>query len=121
MQHSKIARFNARITFQRQEVHEDQYGNHTNEWSDFYSCAAYAATFTRQDNEGNAVIHEDGVITFEVRYCPELRNLDPTQTRVIFDGDYYDIETADLMNYRLECIRIRCRLARPVHKAGDNL
>jgi hypothetical protein len=38
----KIARFNQRLTIQKNEVTVDRYGNHKNVWTDYFSCFTYA-------------------------------------------------------------------------------
>ena len=35
-----VAMLNERVVFQKNELVTDRIGNHTNEWNDFYSCAA---------------------------------------------------------------------------------
>jgi hypothetical protein len=35
-----IAAMNVRLTIQKNEVIKDKYGNHTNTWTDFYTCWA---------------------------------------------------------------------------------
>ena len=106
----KIARFNERIVIQKNEVVTDKYGNHKNTWTDFYSCFAYASTYQYDKENEAAVTTEERTINFEVRYCPELEDLDSTHFRVAFHGDAYDIQTVDFMNYQRKTIRIVCKL-----------
>ena len=35
-----VAMLNERVTFQKNEVVTDRIGNHTNAWTDYYTCAA---------------------------------------------------------------------------------
>ena len=35
-----IAMLNERVTFQKNEVVTDRIGNHTNAWTDYYTCSA---------------------------------------------------------------------------------
>jgi len=112
----EIARFNERITFQQNTVTVDQYQNHTTVWTDYFSCYTYASTYQQDREKGNPVIREDQTITFEVRYCSELKVLDSIHFRVIFHGDIYNILNVDMMNYQRKTIKVRCKLAtaRPV-------
>ena len=66
----RIARYNERITIQKNTVLVDQYKNHTNAWTDYYSCAAYVSTYQREEKE-NEVTLEELSVTFEVSYCSE--------------------------------------------------
>lgn len=106
----KIARFNERIAIQKNEVVTDKYGNHKNTWTDYYSCFAYASTYQYDKENEAAITTEERTINFEVRYSPELEDLDSTHFRVAFRGDSYDIQTVDFMNYQKKTIRIVCKL-----------
>ena len=106
----KIARFNERIAIQKNTVVTDKYGNHKNVWPDFYSCFAYASTYQYDKENEAAVTTEERTINFEVRYCGELKDLDSTHYRVAFNGDSYDIQAVDFMNYQKKTIRIVCKL-----------
>ena len=105
---ARISRRNERITFQENLVTIDRYKNHVSEWSDYFSCYAYADTY--QDSEdGNEVISEDRRITFETRYCPELSTVTSTGYRIIFRGEPYNILSVDMMNYQRQTIRFSCK------------
>ena len=109
MEH-KIARFNERVTFQKNVVIVDKYKNHINTWEDYFSCYTYANTWQQDREENGVVIREDQTITFEVRYCSELKSLDSTHFRAVFHGDIYNIENVDMMNYQRKIIKVRCKL-----------
>ena len=51
----KIGRMNERITFQKNEIVTDPYKNRVPVWSDYFSCWAYASTYTTNE-DGNVVI-----------------------------------------------------------------
>ena len=106
----KIARFNERLTVQKNTVVVDKYGNHKNAWADYYSCFTYASTYQYDKENEAATTTEERTINFEVRYCDELKDLDSTHYRVTFRGDSYDIQTVDFMNYQKKIIRIVCKL-----------
>ena len=63
------------------------------------------------ENE-SATTTEEQTINFEVRYCPELANLDSTHYRVSFHGDSHDIQSVDMMNFQRKTIRIVCKLSK---------
>ena len=106
----EIARFNERMTIQKNEVTVDKYGNHINTWTDYFTCFAYAGTYQYDKERAAAVTSEEQTINFEVRYCTELQNLDSTHYRVIFRDGIYDIRSVDMMNYQKKSIRIICML-----------
>ena len=103
----QIARFNERITVQKNSVTVDKYRNHVNTWTDYFSCAAYVSTYQREERE-SAVTTEERSVTFEVRYCSELAGITSTGYRVLFHGDSYNIESVDMMNYQRKIIRLKC-------------
>lgn len=106
-----IARFNERLTFQKNSVVTDKNGNHVNVWADYYSCFCYAGTYQYDRETEEAVTSREQTIRFEVRYCRELKELDSTHYRVSFHGNAYDIESVDMMNYQKRTVKIVCRLA----------
>ena len=106
----KIARFNERISIQKNTVTVDKYGNHKNAWTDYFTCYTYASTYQYDKERETAVTSEEQTINFEVRYCTELADLDSTHYRIAFHGDAYDIQSVDFMNYQRKTIRIVCKL-----------
>ncbi len=109
-----IARLSERITIEKNETHMDAVGNHINEWTEYFSCAAYAAATTYQQREqekAGTIVGENGLV-FTVRYCSELKDLDSTHYRVIFHGDAYNITSVDMMNYDHKSIKIACEQER---------
>ena len=106
-----IARFNERITIQKNTVQVDRYGNHTNAWEDYFSCSAYASTYTKEEGTG-VVTTDERSISFEIRYCSEVSGLTSTEYRVIFHGDVYNIASVDMMNYQRKSIKLLCRKER---------
>lgn len=104
----RIARKNVRITFQRNEVYSDKYKNRLHQWTDYYSCYAYAGTYAAEE-DGDVVTSEEKSVTFEARWCPELEAVTATQFRILFHGDEYDILSVDPMNYQNRSVRFTCR------------
>lgn len=104
----RIARFNAKITFQKNTPYEDQYKNQHLRWEDVFTCHAYASTYTGEESEGE-VTYENRVVTFETRYCSELKDVTSTGYRILFDGDAYDIEYVDHMNYQNQILRFKAK------------
>ena len=105
-----IAKFNERLTVQKNEVTVDKYGNRKNTWTDYFSCFTYASTYQYDAERTSEVTSEEQTIHFEVRYCTELAELDSTHYRVSFRGNSYNIVSVDFMNYQRQTIRINCKL-----------
>ena len=108
----KIALRNERITFQKNTVVTDKYGNHKNTWTDYFSCYAYASTYQASES-GNEVITDERSTIFHVRYCPELSDALSTTYRILFHGESYNILSVDMMNYQRKEIRFICRREKP--------
>ena len=106
-----IARLNERIMIQKCSVAVDRYRNHLAEWTDYFSCHAYASTYTKEEGTGVATTDERS-ISFEIRYCSEVSDLTSTEYRVIFHGDVYNIASVDMMNYQRKSIKLLCRKER---------
>lgn len=106
-----ISRMNERITIQRSGTAIDRYQNHSNTWADYYTCYAHASTYEK-DEVGSKITTEERQITFEIRYCSELKEISSTGYRVLFHGEVYDIEAVDMMNYQKRWIRLKCKRER---------
>ena len=103
-----IARFNERLTVQKNTVTVDRYGNHKNVWTDYFTCSAYANTYTAQE-DGEEVTYEERTVAFETRYCPELASVSSTGFRVLFGDVAYEIVSVDPMNYQNQTLKFTCR------------
>ena len=104
----RIARKNVRITFQKNEVYSDKYKNRLQRWTDYFSCYAYANTYTAQEKDG-VVTTEERSVTFETRWCPELEEVTSTEYRIVFEGENYDIQSVDPVNYQRRELKFACR------------
>ena len=103
-----IARFNEKVTVQKCSVQADRYGNHMNVWEDYFTCHAYASTYTKEESE-RTITSDERSVNFEVRYCSELKDINSTSYRILFHGDAYNIASVDMMNYQRRTIRLLCR------------
>ena len=104
-----IEKLNEKIVIQMNSVAMDQYGNRIPQWIDYFTCSAYANTYVKEEGADGTVISDERSITFEVRYCSELRNITSTGYRVLFHGEAYDIESVDMMNWQKKMIHLKCR------------
>ena len=111
-----IALFNTKITIQKNAVVTDSIGNHTNVWTDHYSCHATiggenGSSKGSEDTQAGTVTDHSG-IDFTVRYCAAVSALTSTEYRVLYGGEVYDIIGIDHMNNKRKCIKLRCRKVR---------
>jgi len=106
-----IELMNERITIQKSTASVDQYVNHKKAWTDYFSCWAYASTFGQDEKESAAVTLDERGITFEVRYCSQLKPVDSVSYRAVFHDEIYDIQSVDMMNWQRKTIKLKCRKA----------
>lgn len=107
-----IAAMNVRVMIQKNEVITDQYGNHKNIWTDYYSCFA---TISGETGQEQAIVGETAEYTdmnVTVRYCMQTAAVISTQFRILFDGQIYDILAVDHLNYKKHGLKFRCRKVR---------
>ena len=107
-----IALLNVKITMQKNETVVDEIGNHKNIWSDFYSCFATVSGEGGSEKFKAGVLIDDLDISFTVRYCNALSNLDTTKCRILFGGAVYNIVSIDHMNFKKKCLKFKCEKVR---------
>ena len=107
-----IALLNVSITFQKNAVVVDAIGNHKNEWTDFYSCYATVSGAGGKEASAAGTVVDDSDISFTVRYCRKVSELNNTEFRVLFDGEIYNILSVDHMNFKRKSIKIKCQKVR---------
>ncbi len=103
-----IEKLNEMITVQKNTVAVDQYSNHKNTWTDWFTCHAYADTYLKEE-DADVTTSDERSITFEARYCSELAGITSTGYRIVFHDENYNIESIDMMNWKRKTIRIKCR------------
>lgn len=108
----KIALLNEKILIQRTVVISDKIGNRKNSWEDYYSCFATISGESGKE-QLEAGQNLDGVnISFTVRWCYALSDIDSTGYRIVFNGDIYNILAVDHMNYKKKSLKFKCQKAR---------
>ena len=107
-----IAAMNERVMIQENTVVTDRYGNHSNVWTDYFSCYA---TISGENGKEQAVAGETVEATdmnVTVRWCTETGAVRPTRYRILFHDELYDILAVDHLNYKKHGIKFRCRKVR---------
>lgn len=110
-----IALFNTRITFQKNTLVVDAIGNHKNQWSDYFSCAAsISGESSRDDSEkqtaGQTV--ESPRCAFTVRWCSETASITEDGYRILWNGDFYNITSIDHQNNKRKSLKFWCQKVR---------
>ena len=102
-----IRKMNERIDIEKFEVEADEIGNHMAKDKPYYSCYAYASTFSnRSGEEGEFSDNEE--ISFTVRYAGEIADISSNGYRVKFRDVPYNIVLVDFSNYDHKYIKLKC-------------
>lgn len=110
-----IAAMNVRITFQRNETVVDAIGNHTNAWTDVYSCYATISNSTGKSNaesEVAGIIADTSDINFTVRYCKKTFAVTTVGYRIVWNEEYYNILKIDYLNLKKKALKFKCEKVR---------
>lgn len=116
-----ISRLNIRITFQENVIHEDEIGNHINEWMDVYSCYATSSTKIGETEKETAAstVNKD-VMDFTVRYSSEVARMEPGTHRIILGDRIYNIISIDDMAFKHNSLKFHAELERGRHENSIN-
>ena len=110
-----VAALRSKVTFQKNETVTDKYGNHKNDWTDYYTCCATIGgegLASSKEEEVTGTTVEDFSMTVTVRYCSKAAAVTSTGFRVMFLGEIYNIENIDHMNFRKKSLKFTCRKER---------
>ena len=107
-----ISGMRIRITFQKNEVVKDDIGNHTNMWTDYFSC--YATAVEKESGEaevvGQTVVNER--MDFTVRYCSELSTVVPDKFRIVYKDRIYNIRSVSDMGFKKRSLKMHTQRER---------
>ena len=103
-----IALLNVKIKIQRNEQVVDSIGNHKNSWTDIHTCFETVSGEGGSEKSVAGLIVDDSDISFTVRWCKKLSDLDVTKHRIIFEGITYNLVSIDHMNFKKKCLKLKC-------------
>ena len=108
-----IAAMRVRVTFQKNAVTIDKYGNHTSEWTDYFTCWATAVTSGLSSKEEEAAGHtvEADRLDFTVRWSSETAVVNSKQYRVMLGGRIYNILSIDEMGFKHNSRKLHAQLS----------
>lgn len=98
-----------RITIQKKTPAVGDIGQITEQWDDLMTCHAYANRLSGQELIVAAANGQQDVITFTVRCCKALAELNSNDCRVIFMGRIFNILTVDNVRFMNVELKLRCR------------
>ena len=107
-----IALLNVKITVQKNETVVDAIGNHKNIWTDYHTCFATVSGEGGSEKSVAGLIVDDSDISFPVRWCRKLTDLDVRKHRIIFEGITYNLVSVDHMNFKKKCLKLKCEKER---------
>lgn len=108
----EISLLNVRIIIQKQEMVVDEIGNHTNTWTDYFSCYATVSGEGGTETAVAGLTVDDSDLSFTVRYSRKTSAVDMLGYRILFDGNLYNIIAIDHMNYKRKCMKFKCQKVR---------
>lgn len=107
-----IALLNVKITVQKNETIVDAIGNHKNTWTDYHTCFATVSGEGGSEKSVASLIVDDSDISFTVRYCKDLSNVESTKYRISFNDAIYNIVSIDHKNFKKKSIKFKCEKVR---------
>ncbi len=107
-----IAGMRVRITIQKNGTVTDQYGNHSSQWNDYFSCWATALTGGRsaEETQNAGTTQEGDRLDFTVRYCSETAAVNSKEYRIMLGGRIYNILNIDEMGFKHNSRKIHTEL-----------
>ena len=96
-----------KITIQKKTAVADDIGRISEKWSDFMAVHAYANRLSGQELIVAAANGQQDTVTFSVRYCSKLSELNSNDFRIVFMGRIFNILTVDNVMFLNKELKIR--------------
>lgn len=108
-----MPQFKYPIKIQTLTVTDDEIGNNIENWTDLLSCRAQINGVGTKEYYSAATNNAENDLTFEVRYCKALNDITPQKTRIVYDGNLYDVKHIDDFMQSHETLKIKavCKIA----------
>ena len=97
-----------KIVIQKATITKDEMLNVKTEWTDFYTCRAYANGLSGNEYYEARKQNLQDTINFTIRYTKLLKALNTKEYRVLFRGNVYDITFVDNVQFKNERLKISC-------------
>ena len=96
-----------KITIQKKTAVADDIGRISEVWSDYMAVHAYANRLSGQELIVAAANGQQDTVTFSVRYCGALADLNSNDFRFVFMGRIFNILTVDNVQFMNVELKIR--------------
>ena len=96
-----------KITIQKKTAVTDDIGKISEVWSDYMAVHAYANRLSGQELIVAAANGQQDTVTFSVRYCRALADLNSNDFRIVFMGRIFNILTVDNVQFLNVELKIR--------------
>ena len=96
-----------KITIQKKTAVPDDIGRISEKWSEFMVVHAYANRLSGQELIVAAANGQQDTVTFSVRYCGALADLNSNDFRIVFMGRIFNILTVDNVQFMNVELKIR--------------
>ena len=96
-----------KITIQKKNAVADDIGKISEVWSDYMAVHAYANRLSGQELIVAAANGQQDTVTFSVRYCRALADLNSNDFRIVFMGRVFNILTVDNVQFMNVELKIR--------------
>ena len=105
-----VGLFRHRVQFQERLQAIDEFGQPSDEFTTVFTSGARTTQLSGNERErfSQGVATEEDFVSIEVRYSPTLDAL-PSDSRVIFRGDAFDVISKNDINFRGQYIRFVLR------------
>ena len=88
--------FNKRIILQSFIAKtDDDIGNHSSEWKDFYKCWASVNCVGGREYYRAAQSNSQNDMIFKIRYSKAISEYDTSEIRIVYNGKIYNIKHID--------------------------
>lgn len=95
-----VGRLDKRIVIQKHEkISSDKIGNQTSVWTDYHKCWAEIKGLYGREYWAAREQHEENTVTFKIRYCKKLKELNTFEFRILFNGKIYDIQNPNNLQF----------------------
>lgn len=84
-------KWNQRIIIQKQESFTDEIGNNKTKLADFYKCWASVTGVSGREYWAAREQHEENTLSFKIRYCRKLTDIDKINYFIKYKNKIYDI------------------------------
>ena len=96
-----------KITIQKKTAVPDEIGRISEKWSDLMVVHAYANRLSGQELIVAAANGQQDTVTFSLRYCRALAELNSNDFRIVFMGRVFNILTVDNVQFLNVELKIR--------------